>query len=77
MSLLVYVGLSGQKLEADTARISTLDALRSWVAQTASIQPSKQVYLTSKGKQVRPQTLLTEVRHACAVPHSFAYVKAE
>ncbi|GAB7339428.1 hypothetical protein MBLNU457_6060t1 [Dothideomycetes sp. NU457] len=60
MTLQLYVGHNGQSLRIDTSRITTLDALRTWVAQSASIQPARQVFLTSKGKVVRPQTLLTE-----------------
>lgn len=60
MTLQLSVGHNGQSLRIDTSRITTLDALRTWVAQSASIQPSRQVFLTSKGKVVRPQTLLTE-----------------
>ena len=61
MSLHVHIGHSGRSIEIDTSRINSLEALRAYVAQSASIQPSKQVFLTSKGKSIRPQTLLTEV----------------
>jgi len=61
MALLVCVGHSGQTFEVDTSTFSTLDALRSRVTQAASIPSNKQVFLTTKGKSVRPQTLLTEV----------------
>lgn len=60
MSLQINIGHSGRILQIDTSRISSLDALRSWVAQGASIPTNKQVFLTNKGKSVRPQTLLTE-----------------
>ncbi|GAB7350528.1 hypothetical protein MBLNU459_g1116t2 [Dothideomycetes sp. NU459] len=60
MSLIICVAHSGQKLAPDPAKVSSLDALRSWVQHAAAIQASKQVFLTSKGKSVRPQTLLTE-----------------
>ena len=60
MSLQIYVGHNGQGLRIDTSRITTLDALRTWVTQSTSIQPARQIFLTSKGKAVRPQTLLTE-----------------
>lgn len=61
MSLQLYIGHTGRVLDIDTSRINTIDALRTWVFQGASIQPTRQVFLTSKGKSIRPQTLLTEV----------------
>ncbi|KAF2153732.1 hypothetical protein K461DRAFT_266856 [Myriangium duriaei CBS 260.36] len=60
MSLQLYIGHSGQSLAVDTTRITTLEALRAFVAARADIQPQRQVLLTIKGKSVRPQTLLTE-----------------
>ncbi|GAM88041.1 hypothetical protein ANO11243_060700 [Dothideomycetidae sp. 11243] len=60
MSLQLYVGHSGLSLAVDTTRITTLDALRAFIATHADIQPNRQVLLTVKGKSVRPQTLLTE-----------------
>lgn len=60
MSLQLHVGHSGHSLAVDTTRITTLDALRTFIATHADIQPNRQVLLTIKGKSVRPQTLLTE-----------------
>lgn len=60
MSLTIYVAHSGSKLVADPTKVSSLDALRAWVHRTAHIAPNKQVFLTNKGKAVRPQTLLTD-----------------
>lgn len=61
MSLIICVAHSGQKLSPDPTKVSSLDALRAWVQHATGIQANKQVFLTSKGKSVRPQTLLTEV----------------
>jgi autophagy-related protein 11 len=60
MSLIIYVAHSGNKIVAEPTKINSLDALRAWVQRTAHIPVNKQVFLTSKGKAVRPQTLLTE-----------------
>ncbi|PNS20792.1 Autophagy-related protein 11 [Sphaceloma murrayae] len=40
--------------------LTTLDALRALVSSHHSIAPNRQVLLTSKGKSVRPQSLLVE-----------------
>ena len=60
MSVQVFVGLSGDRLSLDPQNVNTLEALRTFIHQQASIQPRNQVLLTSQGKQVRTQTLLTE-----------------
>ncbi|KAG9990121.1 hypothetical protein KCU78_g19916, partial [Aureobasidium melanogenum] len=60
MSLIIYVAHSGIKIVAEPAKVNNLESLRAWVQRTAQIPVNKQVFLTSKGKAVRPQTLLTE-----------------
>lgn len=60
MSIQVYIGHTGQRLALDPSVTSTVEALRSWIAQQAAIQPRNQILLTTQGKQVRTQTLLTE-----------------
>ncbi|RMY23779.1 hypothetical protein D0867_01818 [Hortaea werneckii] len=60
MSTQVYIGHSGQRLSLDPNVVNTLEALRSWITEQAGIQPRAQILLTSQGKQVRTQTLLTE-----------------
>ncbi|KAF1348113.1 autophagy-related protein 11-domain-containing protein [Delphinella strobiligena] len=60
MSLVIYIAHSGDKVAADPSRINSLEALRGFVDKNAAIPPNKQVFLTSRGKQVRVQTLLTE-----------------
>lgn len=60
MSVQVFVGLWGTRLALDPQSLSSLEALRSWIQQHASIQPRNQILLTAQGKQVRTQTLLTE-----------------
>ena len=59
MSIQIYIGHSGQRLSCDPSTTS-LDGLKTWIAQQASIQPRNQILLTAQGKQVRTQTLLTE-----------------
>ena len=60
MSILVCVGLSGERLHVDANAITTLDALKAWIHQQVNIHPRAQVLLTGQGKQVRNQALLTE-----------------
>lgn len=59
MSIQLFIGHSGQRFALDSS-VTSLDGLRAWVAQHAGIQARSQVLLTSQGKQVRQQTLLTE-----------------
>lgn len=59
MSIQLYIGHSGQRLRLDPA-ITTIDALRSWIEHHTAVAPKAQILLTAQGKQVRPQTLLTE-----------------
>lgn len=60
MSTQVYIGHNGHRLTLDPGVTNTVEALRSWIAEQAGIQPRLQILLTSQGKQVRTQTLLTE-----------------
>ncbi|KAK3724183.1 oligomeric, coiled-coil, peripheral membrane protein [Vermiconidia calcicola] len=60
MSTTIYIGHSGRRLILDPSAISTVDALKPWLQSQAGIQPRSQILLTSQGKQVRTQTLLTE-----------------
>ena len=60
MSITVFVGHSGQRYTLDPSVVGSLEALRSWLQSHTAIQPRNQILLTSQGKQVRAQTLLTE-----------------
>lgn len=60
MSLQIFIAHTGQRLALDSSHVDTPDALRSWIADNASIPPRNQIVLTAKGKFVRAQTLLTE-----------------
>ncbi|KAK5126880.1 hypothetical protein LTR08_004563 [Meristemomyces frigidus] len=60
MSTQVYIGHNGQRLVLDPGATNTVDALRSWITEHTGIQPRNQILLTTQGKQVRTQTLLTE-----------------
>jgi autophagy-related protein 11 len=63
MSLHVIVAHTGERLDADPVSITSLDNLRSWVSQVTTIPAQDQILLTSKGKHVKLQALLTEVRN--------------
>ena len=60
MSITVYVGHSGQRLKLDPSVTNTVEALKAWLQAQIAVQPRSQILLTSQGKQVRSQTLLTE-----------------
>ena len=61
MSLQIYIAFTGARLKADPISFSSLEALRSWVENNASIPASRQILMTAKGKNVKQQHLLTEV----------------
>ncbi|KAI9798179.1 MAG: oligomeric, coiled-coil, peripheral membrane protein [Piccolia ochrophora] len=56
----IYLALTGQRFSADPVTFASLDALRSWVSRHAGISAQNQILMTSRGKQVKAQTLLTE-----------------
>ncbi|KAL1311397.1 hypothetical protein AAFC00_001564 [Neodothiora populina] len=60
MSMVIFIGPSGDKLATDLSEINSLDALKAFVESKADVAANKLVFLTAKGKQVRPQSLLTE-----------------
>ncbi|EME41681.1 hypothetical protein DOTSEDRAFT_73918 [Dothistroma septosporum NZE10] len=60
MSIAVFVGHTGHRLNLDPSTITSLDVLKSWITSQTNIQPRSQILLTAQGKQVRSQTLLTE-----------------
>src|ERR1700761_8546586 len=60
MSITVYVGHSGQRLTLDPSVTNTIEALKAWLQAQIGVQPRSQILLTSQGRQVRSQTLLTE-----------------
>ena len=62
MSLQIAVAHTGQRLAADPVGFKTLDELKQWIAQATQIPPHDQILLTLRGKAVKPQALLTEVR---------------
>lgn len=62
MSLSVFVAHAGKRLDADPVVFSSLDALKAWINNATKIPPQDQILLTPRGKHVKLQTLLTEVR---------------
>ncbi|KAF1947828.1 hypothetical protein EJ02DRAFT_333419 [Clathrospora elynae] len=60
MSLQIAVAHTGQRLDADPVAFSSVDALKYWISRTTEIAPESQILLTTQGKQVKLQTLLTE-----------------
>jgi hypothetical protein len=61
MALIVHIIPSGDSIQPTGQSPTTLEALHSWVAKTTEIKETDQIILTSKGKHVQQQTLLTEV----------------
>ena len=60
MSISIYIGHSGRRLVVDPSTTATVEALRQWLYSHTHIQPRNQILLTSQGKQVRTQTLLSD-----------------
>ncbi|KAK4994594.1 oligomeric, coiled-coil, peripheral membrane protein [Elasticomyces elasticus] len=60
--LQIYIAHTGQRLEADPGALKSLDDLRALITKATQILAKHQIFLTAKGRQVRPQALLTEVR---------------
>jgi len=62
MSLQIAVAHTGQRLDADAVAYSSVDALKHWISRATAIPPEYQILLTTQGKHVKLQALLTEVR---------------
>lgn len=60
MSISVYIGHNGRRLSLDPSVISTVDAVRTAIHAETGIPLRSQILLTTSGKAVRTQTLLTE-----------------
>ncbi|KAK2731804.1 oligomeric, coiled-coil, peripheral membrane protein [Onygenales sp. PD_40] len=60
MSLHIYISHTGERLVADPVSFASPDALRTWISRKVSIPPQRQILMTARGKNVRPQTLATE-----------------
>ncbi|KAE8832232.1 hypothetical protein PTNB85_06624 [Pyrenophora teres f. teres] len=60
MSLQIAVAHTGQRLDADPVAFTSVDALKYWISRTTEIPPEQQVLLTTQGKHVKLQALLTE-----------------
>ncbi|KAF1813018.1 hypothetical protein P152DRAFT_435397, partial [Eremomyces bilateralis CBS 781.70] len=60
MSLSLFIAHSGEQLRADPVSIGSLDALKRWIHEATRIPGEDQILLTSRGKHVKLQTLLTE-----------------
>ncbi|CAN9316528.1 unnamed protein product [Alternaria alternata] len=60
MSLQIAVAHTGQRLDADPVAFASVDALKHWISRVTDIAPEQQVLLTTQGKHVKLQALLTE-----------------
>ncbi|ODH28687.1 hypothetical protein ACO22_03906 [Paracoccidioides brasiliensis] len=60
MSLHIYVAHTGEQLLADPVSFASPDALRTWISRKVSIPAQRQILMTARGRNVRPQTLATE-----------------
>jgi autophagy-related protein 11 len=61
MSLQIAVAHTGQRLDADPVSFHSIDALKLWIAEATGIPQEFQILLTTRGKHVKLQLLLTEV----------------
>ncbi|KAF2464702.1 uncharacterized protein BDR25DRAFT_241836 [Lindgomyces ingoldianus] len=60
MSLQIAVAHTGQRLDADPVGFNSIEALKHWISSITHIQPECQILLTTRGKHVKLQALLTE-----------------
>ncbi|TAQ88532.1 hypothetical protein B7494_g3170 [Chlorociboria aeruginascens] len=60
MALQVFIAHTGQCLRTDPPSFTSLETFKAWVARHSSIAASDHIALTSQGKAVRFQALLTE-----------------
>ncbi len=70
MSLQIAVAHTGQRLDADPVAFSSVDALKYWISRATEIPPESQILLTTHGKHVKLQALLTEVSQSNLSPKS-------
>jgi autophagy-related protein 11 len=62
MSLQIAVAHTGQRFDADLVGFNSIDTLKQWISSVTQIPPESQILLTPRGKHVKLQALLTEVR---------------
>ncbi|KAF6225858.1 hypothetical protein HO133_009860 [Letharia lupina] len=60
MSLNIYFAHSGAVYPADPRSFTSFDSLRSWISQQTAVEPSHQILMTARGKQVKIETLIVE-----------------
>ncbi|PVI07330.1 Taz1-interactin-like proteing factor 1 [Periconia macrospinosa] len=60
MSLQIAVAHTGQRLDADPVSFNSIEGLKHWIAEVTGIPRDLQILLTSQGKHVKLQLLLTE-----------------
>ena len=65
MSLQIAVAHTGQRFDADPVAFTSVDALKHWISRATEIPPEQQVLLTTQGKHVKLQALLTEASCSC------------
>ncbi|KAL6706584.1 oligomeric, coiled-coil, peripheral membrane protein [Coniothyrium glycines] len=60
MSLQIAVAHTGQRLDADPVAFGSVEALKQWISIATEIPSEYQILLTTQGKHVKVQALLTE-----------------
>ncbi|ORY14286.1 autophagy-related protein 11-domain-containing protein [Clohesyomyces aquaticus] len=60
MSLQIAVAHTGQRLDADPVSFNSIEALKQWISSATDIPTECQILLTTRGKHVKLQALLTE-----------------
>lgn len=74
MALTIHIIPTGDSIQPSGQQATTLEALHAWVARATDIKEPDQIILTSKGKHVQQQALLTEV---CYCGLWFVFVKSK
>lgn len=61
MSLKIFFAHTGALYQADPRSFTSFDSLESWIFQQTAVEPSHQILMTARGKQVKIETLIVEL----------------
>ena len=68
MSLQIFTIPAGGCIQCPNPVPASLEALREWIAKETNIPSEDQILLTARGKHVKLQSLLTDVRIRATFP---------
>jgi autophagy-related protein 11 len=68
MSLQIFTIPAGECIQCPDPVVTSLETLRTWIAKATNIPSEDQILLTARGRHVKLQSLLTDVRYALYMP---------